>query len=254
MIAALLRWLGRRPPMRIPPLLWQATLARHDFLRALPPDEREQLKALCEAFLHEKEFSGAHGFALSDKICVAIAAQACLPILHLGLPAYRDWVGIVIYPDEFVVSRSIEDEDGVVHEFDDILAGEAMPGGPVVLSWRDVAETDGDYNVVIHEFAHKLDMQNGEADGVPPLPPEIARREWESCLMAAYDDFCARVDGGEETRIDPYAAEHPSEFFAVSSEVFFGAPAVLAADYPDFYALLCRYYRQDPLARSRAAN
>ena len=252
MIGKLLRWLGGAPPPTIPAPLWQATLVHYHFLRCLSPAEKQALKALCETFLAEKEFSGAHGLPLTDALCVAIAAQACLPILHLGLEAYRDWVGIVVYPDEFVVARQIEDEDGIVHEFDDVLAGEAWSGGPVVISWRDAATDRGDYNVVIHEFAHKLDMQNGEADGVPALPPDLSRQHWEEVLFAAYDDFCARVDGAEDTRLDPYAAEHPAEFFAVISEAFFGAPALVAADYPALYALLQRYYRQDPLARFRA--
>ena len=250
MIGKLLRWLGLRPPPSIPAQLWQATLAHYDFLRCLEPAEQAQLKTLCEAFLASKEFSGAHGLPLTDALCVAIAAQACLPILHLGLETYRDWVGIVVYPNEFVVARRIEDEDGVVHEFDDVLSGEAWSGGPVIISWRDAASDNGDYNVVIHEFAHKLDMQNGEADGVPALPPEISRRHWETVLLAAYDDFCARVDADIETRLDPYAAEDPAEFFAVISEAFFGAPELVASEYPVLYTLLQGYYRQDPLARA----
>ena len=105
---------------------------------------------------------------------VAIAAQACLPILELGLDWYAGWTGIVVYPGDFRVRRTETDEDGVVHEWDDELAGEAMPGGPVVLSW-DAAANDPQINVVIHEFAHKLDMLNGAADGVPPLHPGHGR-------------------------------------------------------------------------------
>ncbi|HRE15761.1 MAG TPA: zinc-dependent peptidase [Rhodocyclaceae bacterium] len=252
MIGTLLRWLGWRSPVRIPPLLWRATLARYDFLRGLDTDEQAALKTLSEQFLAEKEIAGAHGFEITDAVCVAIAAQACLPILHLGLGAYCDWVGVVVYPGEFVVPRRIEDDDGVVHEFDDVLAGEAWSGGPVVLSWHDTASAGGDYNVVIHEFAHKLDMQNGDADGVPALPHDIPRAVWENVFFRAYDNFCQRVDNGEETRLDPYAAEEPAEFFAVVSEAFFGAPALVADDYPALYALLMRYYRQDPRLRFRA--
>jgi Mlc titration factor MtfA (ptsG expression regulator) len=118
------------------------------------------------------------------------------------------------------------------------------------------------YNVVIHEFAHKLDMRNGEADGIPPLPPAIPRREWEDALLAAYDDFCARVDAararagepdefaGETLAIDPYASESPGEFFAVLSEIFFETPDVPHREYPALYELFSRFYRQDPLKRN----
>jgi Mlc titration factor MtfA (ptsG expression regulator) len=243
----LLNWLRGKRPQPIPDDLWQRTVARLPFLATLDAAGRQRLKALTEAFLDEKEFTAVGGLELNDEICVAIAAQGCLPILNLGLTAYRDWVGIVVYPDEFVVSREIHDEDGVVHEYADVLSGEAWQGGPLLISWHDVQLAGDGYNVVIHEFAHKLDMLNGEADGIPALHSGITTSEWETTLLAAYDDFCARVDAGEETPIDPYASDDPAEFFAVLSECFFDLPEVFAAEYPALYALFCRYYRQKPL-------
>ena len=182
-----------------------------------------------------------------------------LPVLELGLSAYRGWVGIVVYPNEFVVPRRIEDEDGIVHEFDDVLSGEAWEGGPLVISWHDVqlagqADSAG-YNVVIHEFAHKLDMLNGEADGIPALHSGLDEDGWIAVFDAAFEDFCRRVDADEETIIDPYASQDHGEFFAVISEVFFLTPQVVAGDYPELYDLLRRYYRQDPLQRlTKAAS
>ncbi len=242
-------WLRRPQQQAIPDALWAATLARYPFFAMLAVHEQNRLKMLAEEFLAEKEFSTAGGLELTDEICVAIAAQGCLPILNLGLSAYRDWVGIVVYPDEFVVPRSFQDEDGVVHEFDDVLSGEAWEGGPLLVSWHDVQLAGDGYNVVIHEFAHKLDMLNGEADGMPALHSGIDEAEWDDSFAAAYEDFCRRVDGGEETVIDPYAAEAPEEFFAVFSESFFELPDILVAEYPVVYELLKRYYRQDPLSR-----
>lgn len=242
-------WLRRRRPAAIPDALWQRTLAGQPFLAALDAGEARRLRALAERFLADKEFTAAGGLELNDEICVAIAAQGCLPVLELGLGAYGDWVGIVVYADEFVVPREIADDDGVVHRYADVLSGEAWEGGPLLVSWRDVQMAGGDYNVVIHEFAHKLDMLNGEVDGMPALHSGITAERWEGVLLPAYDDFCARVDAGEETIIDPYAAEAVGEFFAVLSESFFGMPDVVAAEYPALYALLRDYYRQDPLAR-----
>ena len=129
-----------------------------------------------------------------------------------------------------------------------------MPGGPVVLSWPDVASgadwADTGMNLVIHEFAHKIDMRNGEANGCPPLPASMSPVVWREALTAAYDDFCARVDGGEDTEIDPYAAESPAEFFAVLSEVFFVEPTLLQYEYLAVYQQFARFYRQEPAARS----
>lgn len=245
-------WLDRlrgKAPAPIADRLWAKTIADLPFLKALAVDEQKKLKTLSEAFLAEKEFSAAGGLALTDEICVAIAAQGCLPILALGLKAYRDWVGIVVYPDEFVVPRHDQDENGIVHEYDDVLSGEAWEGGPLLVSWHDVKLAGDGYNVVIHEFAHKLDMLNGEADGIPALHSDLDLATWQAVFFAAYEDFCDRVDRGEATRIDPYASESPAEFFAVLSECFFEIPTVLAGEYPAVYDLLRRYYRQDPLAR-----
>ena len=104
-------------------------------------------------------------------------------------------------------------------------------------------------NLVIHEFAHKIDMASGEANGCPPLPASLSAVEWKKALSAAFDDFSGRVDRDEETEIDPYAAESPAEFFAVLSEVFFADPLLLRDEYPAVYALLTAFYRQDPASR-----
>lgn len=242
--------LGRdTPPPTIPPALWRDTVAGLPFIAALSREELDNLKQLAEAFLADKSFTGAGGLVLSDVICVSVAAQGCLPVLNLGLHWYKDWSGVVIYPDEFVIPRKIADEAGVVHEYDEVAAGEAWSGGPLLLSWRDVQLAGDGYNVVIHEFAHKLDMREGVADGIPPLRPDMDRQRWIGVVDAAYDDLCRRVDASAATGIDPYGAENPAEFFAVVSETFFVAPDVLQGEYPALYDQLARFYRQNPVAR-----
>jgi Mlc titration factor MtfA (ptsG expression regulator) len=242
-------WLNSKQTNEIAAERWAETVAGLPFLAKLAVDEQNDLKILVEAFLAEKEFSTAGGLELTDEICVSIAAQGCLPILKLGLSAYKEWVGIIVYPDEFVVPRQTEDENGVVHEYDDVISGEAWEGGPLIISWHDVQMAGTGYNVVIHEFAHKLDMLNGEADGMPALHSGLREAEWVTVFSAAYDNFCQRVDATEDTIIDPYASEDPAEFFAVFSEAFFELPDLVDREYPAVYTLLKRYYRQDPLSR-----
>jgi Mlc titration factor MtfA (ptsG expression regulator) len=226
---------------RIDDALWARATAGLGFL-----PKSEKLRKLALLFLSEKQFAGAHGLEVTDAMRVSIAAQASLPILELGLDWYAGFTGIVVYPGDFRVRRRETDEDGVVHEWDDELAGEAMPGGPVVLSW-DAAAHDAEMNVVIHEFAHKLDMLNGEADGLPPLHPGMERAAWTAAFQQAYEGFCDAVERGKDTWLDPYAAEHPSEFFAVVSEAFFEQPAETKRRYPDVYDQLRLFYKQDPL-------
>lgn len=234
----------------LPDELWCNTFRSLPFLARLNDDERLRLRCLTEKFLTQKEFSSAGGLVLTDAICVSIATQGCLPILNLGLENYRDWVGIVVYPDEFVIPRRIEDEYGIVHEYDDIASGEAWEGGPLLISWRDVQMAGSGYNVVIHEFAHKLDMLNGPADGHPPLPISISRQTWRHTLLQAYENFCTRIqsadESGKEMPFDDYAAESPAEFFAVMSEAFFEMPTLLHDQYPRLYEQFHHFYRQDP--------
>ncbi len=233
---------------RIDDSLWNAATRRLAFVQRLPGAQLRKLKELVILFLAEKEFAPARGIELSDAMRVSIAAQACLPVLELGLDWYAGWRGVVVYPGDFRVRRSEMDEHGVLHEWEDDLAGEAMPGGPVVLSW-DAAANDAAMNVVIHEFAHKLDMLNGEANGVPPLHPDMDRAAWAAAFAHAYQGFCDALERGKETWLDPYAAEHPSEFFAVVSEAFFEHPSETLRRYPDVYGQLRRFYRQDPARR-----
>jgi len=251
------RWRQRREQRvlqrrRIPDALWRATLASYPFLARRSAADLAALRRLASLFLDRKEFSGAGGFVVDDATAVAIAAQACLPALELGLAVYDDFVGIVVHPAAVVARRSVADEAGVVHQYDEVLAGEAMEGGPVMLSWADVRAAgqsgEAGYNVVIHEFAHVIDMLDGEADGMPPLPDAKAMAHWQEVLQYEYDCFSERVACGHDTLLDPYGAEAPAEFFAVASEAFFVNPQALRDEQPALYRLLAGFYRQDPAA------
>lgn len=251
MFERLKRWFGRARP-QIPADLWARAEARLPLLAYLSGEERARLRTLAEGFLRDKQFHGAHGLELDDEMLLTIALQACLPVFRIGLGAYRDWVGIVVYPGDFVIPRRETDEDGVVHEFDDEVLGEAWEAGPVLIAWHDdEGETDG-VNVVIHEFAHKLDMSNGGADGFPPLPADISREDWLRDFTAAYETVCESVDRGLPTLLDPYATTHPAEFFAVAAESFFETPRQLRAAHPRIYAHLKRFFGLDPAARDTA--
>jgi len=235
---------------RIDDTLWRSITQTLPFLRGLSRDEMQRLRDLSLLLLAEKEFSGARGLEPDDAMRLSIAVQACLPVLHLGLDRYDPWSEIVVYPGDFKVRVTETDDAGVVHQFDDERTGEAWPGGPVVLSWDAAATHDPDMNVVIHEFAHKLDMANGEADGLPPLHASMDRGAWEKAFREAYEGFCDAVGRGRETWMDPYAAESPGEFFAVLSEKFFTEGAQTKRRYPDVYDQLKLYYRQDPARRA----
>jgi Mlc titration factor MtfA (ptsG expression regulator) len=238
---------ARRP---IPNDLWKRTLVRYPFLRRREPDSAAELRRLTSLFLDRKEFSAGGGLRLTNDVVVAIAAQACLPVLQLGLARYDGFVGIVVHPDQVVARREVADGDGVVHEYDELLAGEAMEGGPVMLSWRDVRAAGRAaslaYNVVIHEFAHVLDMADGVADGMPVLPPDLPAAQWQQVLQSEYQAFIERIEADEETTLDPYGATAPDEFFAVASEAFFVAPQAMQASHPALYGMFVRFYRQDP--------
>ena len=263
---AWLRRLSRsrlRPRTRIPDLLWQQTLSDYAFLALLGGSELLRLRELTGLFLEQKEFHGAQGLGITDAMAVAIAAQACLPVLHLGegaqpLAWYDDFVGIVVHPGEVVARREVLDADGVVHQFSEVVAGEAMDAGPVMLSWQDVmsASSESGYNVVIHEFAHKLDLRDGLGDGCPPLGAGFlgaanarqARKIWLATLGAAYEEFRDLVIrwqrfGADPTWLDPYGAESEAEFFAVASEAYFVNRKRFERDFAELVPLFDAFFK-----------
>ena len=260
-----LRDLLARKPADIPAALWQQTLRDYPFLLRHGPDSSAPLRQMSRQFLAHKQFHGAAGQHIDDAMAVCIAAQACLPVLALqqpyhGIDWYDDFVGIVVYPGAVRAQRQTVDDSGVVHHYREELSGEAMQDGPVTLSWEDVAASaasaaDG-YNVVIHEFVHKLDMRSGVADGCPPLPPgfmgaasaSAARRLWSGVLRSSYDDFCDRLSladrfGAAPVWLDPYAAQSTAEFFAVASEAYLVNPQRFRLELPALQPLFDAFFR-----------
>lgn len=255
---------------------WARLLEQHEFLLGLNEQDAETLRRHTAWILADKAFHGAHGMHVTPGMRHSIAVQAALPILGLDTSLYRGWTQIVVYPGGFMVPRTDTDEAGVVHEYVQETSGESWEGGPVILSWEDARPgADAQANVVIHEFAHKLDQRAGGADGMPGLRAhrDLDARHWRKILDATFDDFNGWVDQVEasippnvdpesdeaaewyaDLPLDPYAAQDPAEFFAVSSESFFISPWAMAAAWPDWYGLLAQYYRQDPLARLEGAG
>ena len=230
---------------------WVAALDGLPMLDMLDDGERVQLRELSSRFMASKSIEPVRGQRLETADLVVIAAQACLPVLALGLDAYASWRSVVVYPGSFVAHEHEVDEAGVEHEWDEARAGESWLRGPVILSWEDIlASGQGEgYNVVIHEVAHKLDMLDGEANGRPPLHRDMDPEAWQRDFSAAFEDLKRRINAGDSPVMDEYAATDPGEFFAVTSEYFFDTPAVLEAEYPPVYRRLCEFYRQDPRAR-----
>lgn len=273
-------WFRRRALARaaIDDGAWQQALGRCRVAGHLDPAAACRLRELVTLFLDGKQFTAAGGLELDDAMRLAIALQACVPILELGIDSYAPWIEVIVYPDEFIVEREHVDEAGVVHAVREPLSGESWAGGPVILSWADVeaANPDEPYNVVLHEFAHKLDMLDGEADGIPPLHAGMSRAAWHGAFSEAFDDFLDRVERLERLEhraarsrhrmpppdplqpsslddawaalpLDPYAGKDAAEFFACASEAFFEAPARLRDAYPAVYGQLSGFYRQYPL-------
>jgi Mlc titration factor MtfA (ptsG expression regulator) len=232
---------------------WDSALSLPLF-HGLTVEERQRLRALALELLRGKRFSPVADAVPSGLDIAAIAAQAALPVLNLGAGWYKGWNEVVLYPAEFVHEGDEMDEIGVVHQVRHVRTGEAWEGGPLVLSLdsvRDSGRLEG-YNVVIHEFAHKLDMNSGAVNGFPPMHGDMSSEEWSAVFGAAYADFCAGLEALEDesqSELDPYAGESPAEFFAVMSEYFFEWPELLVRAYPAVYEQMRRFYRQDPLQR-----
>ena len=249
------RWWEQRKlrHARIPATLWQRVVGDSLTNFHLNGHELHQLRELASLFLIRKTINGAGGLDVDDYIRVVIAAQACVLILKLDLDYYDGWVEVIVYPDAFVVKREVRDEMGVVHQKRSVLGGEAWSRGPLILSWKDARPDKhlhgAGSNVILHEFAHKLDMLDGAADGTPPLHPDMVLPTWIDSFTDTYNQLREKIERHQHSQIDPYAAENPAEFFAVVSEQFFTAPEQLHQYHAGIYQQLRLFYRQDPLQR-----
>lgn len=220
-----------------------------DIFSGLSAVQKAHLRELTTLFLHRKTFSGVQGQTVSMAMAMSVAAQASLLVLSLGLDYYDGWVEVVIYPGTFRVVRESTDEIGLVSQQDQLLSGESWSQGPVILSWDDVVASHPGHNVVLHEFAHKLDMLNGRANGMPPLHSDMVRQQWTTAFSRAFDQLQQQLAHHQHPGINAYAATSPAEFFAVASEGFFTNPQVLQHQYPDVYQQLVLFYRQNPMTR-----
>lgn len=235
----------------IPFSTWHRVTSKMPLIVDRTNKEKARLRLLSTLFLHQKSFTGAHDLEVTLDMGITIAAQACLEILYLGLNAFDGWIEIILYPAAFIVKHDVTDENGVVHPQTNTLSGESWGRGPVVLSWQDVKQDSYSlhpgHNVVIHEFAHKLDMLSGRADGQPPLTPDMPLQQWSDALREAHAKLISQIEHNQHSYINNYAATNAAEFFAVSCEYFFTAPHLLEKHSPAVYQQLKSYFKQDPL-------
>jgi Mlc titration factor MtfA (ptsG expression regulator) len=245
------RWLRRSAPERPFPAEWRPIVDKNvPMALHLPEEDRRELERLIVAFIDDKEFEGAAGFEITDEVKVTIAAQACFLLLHRDTEIYPDLDTILVYPSTFVAKT--KSRDGmVVIEGESARLGESWERGLVVLAWDAVRSGtmnvhDG-HNVVLHEFAHQLDAEDGSMDGAPELGAKARYVTWAKVLGAEYTDLVDKVDSGRGASIDSYAATNPPEFFAVVTEMFFEKPAQLLAKHPELYERLKDFYQQDPV-------
>ncbi len=241
--------IGRQPF----PAAWREILRRRmPAFAGLPADLQLQVKKHTQVLIAEKPFIGCAGLVVTDEMRVLIAAQAALLLLNRRAGYFTELRQILVYPGAFVVERSHNDGTGLTHDTRRALAGESWQQGQVLLSWDDVlagaADPHDGRNVVIHEFAHQLDQQNGRANGAPLLGRRERYARWAAVMGQEFAALQTRVARGETGLIDPYAASEPAEFFAVVSEHFFEQPAQLAAAHQALFAELARYFCTDPLS------
>lgn len=240
--------LGRKPL----PQHWLAWLERDvPIYPRLPPELRQRLHALIQIFVQQKSFVGCNGLAVTDRMRVVIAANACLLLVNRpGVPRqhlYDDLYSILVYPTPFIVPETHRDPHGLVTEGQRVLSGQAWDSRRIILSWEDVEQAHSTgHNVVLHEFAHYLDMEDETMDGAPGLGSKAAYEQWSTVFWNEYYRLRDSLQAGLPTLIDPYAATAPAEFFAVVTEVFFSQPVELQAQHAGLYQQLRRYYRLDP--------
>lgn len=249
-------WLRRRREPNAPafPPEWEPLLARTVLqIRWLDAGSLDRLRRFVVRFVAEKRFEGCGGLVITDEMRLAIAGQAGLVTLGFEAACFTRLRSVLVYPGDYVGRRTTPLEGGGELEWKEARAGETWAGGSMVLSWSGVRAggrlRDGARSVVIHECAHLVDLEDGDIDGVPPLPSTRARREWVATFAACRERFDEALDEGRATAFDEYAAESPAEFFAVASECFFQDPHRLHRHDPALYGLLVQAWHQDPKSR-----
>ena len=243
------RWRMRRVIKRhpIPHNIWQSVTRRLPVLKELDAVQMAHLREMTTWFLDQKLITGAQGLEVTPAMRVVVAVQACLLILNLGVDCFDGWVEVILYPGAFRVHHERVDAIGLVHDETSDLSGESWLRCPVILSWdnveRDAFACHVGHNVVLHEFAHKLDGLDGVMNGMPPLRRGMSRKRWAEAMSDTYEKLCRHVATGKSTFINPYAATSPAEFFAVVSEYYFTAPDILKKHCPGVHKQLTLFYR-----------
>ena len=233
--------------------LWEKALQENAVFQGLSSVDKAHLRELTTLFLYHKTLTAVQGFKLTADMAVSLAALACLPILKLGLAYYDGWTEIIIYPGIFRVKREQINSEGLIVQEERALSGEAWLRGPVILAWEEI-KTDllnpkVGHSVVIHELAHKIDMLNGSANGMPPLHMNMERQDWTRVLSHAFENLTRDLSHHHRPHINAYASTSPAEFFAVVSEYFFILPGKLQHHYPAVYEQLVLFYRQNSVER-----
>ena len=243
----------RRDALRAQPFpeAWREILDRDvAYAAKLGKADRAELEGLIQIFLAEKNLEGCGGLELTDEIRVTIAAHACLLLLHRPARYYPRLVSVIVYPHAYVADHVEYDEDGVTTEGAEERLGESWDRGVVVLSWDDVQAAargaDGCRNVVLHEFAHQLDSEDGTVEGSPALGHPSEYDAWARILGREYERLQEAAESGRPSILDEYGATSPAEFFAVATECFFTRPTLLLVKHPELYRELTVYYQQDP--------
>ncbi len=234
------------------PEQWRALIeARVPLVRWLKSEEWDRLFGLVQAFLRDKHFEGGGGLEVTDEMKIIVAAQACLLILHLDAGCYPGVRSIILYPSTFLRRSPAIDGRTYVGAIPhpEPLMGEHVRGA-VVLAWdsslHGASDTGDGQNVVLHEFAHELDREDGYVDGTPLLEAPSSTRTWARVLQERFDELRRSAEDGVPDVLNVYGATNRGEFFAVATETFFGNPQELRRRYPDLYAQLKGFYRQDP--------
>jgi len=224
---------------------------RMPYFRKMPAELQLQLKRNIQVFLAEKEFVGCNGVKITDEMKITIAAQACLLLLNRKTNFYPKLHAILVYPRAFIKEHQSMHTNGVLHTQKTALAGESWDFGKVVLSWQDTLDgakiPDDGRNVVIHEFAHQLDQENGKANGAPILEEGQNYKCWSEVFSIQFEQLKVQAKTGESSLFDYYGATDPAEFFAVASEVFFEQSEQFHYQFPMLYRQLKQYYQVDPL-------
>jgi Mlc titration factor MtfA (ptsG expression regulator) len=190
-----------------------------------------------------------HFMAVKQFDYIDLEPEESMPVL-IGAAAVQLTFGLDSYLLDFFKTIHILKNKYRYGVYSTPFEGHVSEDG-IYLSWKDFVKEFTDYsdgqNVGLHEMAHALTYVNFTVDEGRDKVFHDSFTLFSAVARPIFD----RMQAGESTLLDQYAATNYQEFWAVCVETFFERPTPFRGQLPELYYALCTLLNQDPLTAEK---